>query len=101
MTSPLRRRDFLKSSAALAAAMSGGFGCVELASAAPIQVPTIDKLSVNVLVDSSFDLFARPSQAGGVSIAAPPRTDARSNLHSEWGLSLFLVSQRASEQRNL
>jgi len=101
MTATIRRRDFLKSSTAFAAATAGGFSCVELASAAPIQAPTVDKLSVQVLVDSSFDLFARPTQAGGVSVAPPPRTDARSNLHSEWGLSLFLASQRASEQRSL
>lgn len=101
MTDMIRRRDFLASSAAFAAAMAGTFGRIERASAAPIQVPTIDKLSVRVLVDSSFDLFARPAQAGGVSIAPPPRTDARSNLHSEWGLSLFLESERVSEQRTL
>src|SRR5215470_768064 len=101
MTDAIGRRDLLKRSAAFAAAMAGGFSCVELAGAAPIQAPTIDKLSVHVLVDSSFDLFAQPTQAGGVSVAAPPRTDARSNLYSEWGLSLFLASQQASEQRTL
>jgi len=52
-------------------------------------------------VDSSFDLFIRPAQAGGVTLAAPPRMDARANLHSEWGLSLFLESERSGEQRNL
>jgi 7,8-dihydropterin-6-yl-methyl-4-(beta-D-ribofuranosyl)aminobenzene 5'-phosphate synthase len=87
MTDMLRRRDFLKSSTAFAATMAAGFGCIEIASAAPIQAPTINKLSVHVLVDSSFDLFARPTQAAGVTVAAPPRTDARANLHSEWGLS--------------
>jgi 7,8-dihydropterin-6-yl-methyl-4-(beta-D-ribofuranosyl)aminobenzene 5'-phosphate synthase len=101
MTDAMRRRDFLKSSTAFAVAAAGGFCCIELASAAPIQAPMVDKLDVHVLVDSSFDLFARPTQAGGVSIAPPPRTDARSNLHSEWGLSLLLASRRAGEQRNL
>jgi 7,8-dihydropterin-6-yl-methyl-4-(beta-D-ribofuranosyl)aminobenzene 5'-phosphate synthase len=101
MTDMLRRRDFLKSSTAFAATMAGGFGCIEIASAAPIQAPTVNKLSVHVLVDSSFDLFARPTQAAGVTVAAPPRTDARANLHSEWGLSLFLTSERSSEHRTL
>ena len=40
------RRKFLKTSAALAGAAASGFSCVELASAAPIQVPTVDKLSM-------------------------------------------------------
>jgi TAT (twin-arginine translocation) pathway-exported protein len=35
----LKRRDFLKASAALAgAAAASGFSCVEIASAAPIEV---------------------------------------------------------------
>jgi 7,8-dihydropterin-6-yl-methyl-4-(beta-D-ribofuranosyl)aminobenzene 5'-phosphate synthase len=101
MVEGIWRRDFLKSSTAFAAVMAGGFRCAELASAAPIQAPTVDKLSAHIVVDSSFDLFARPVQASGVSIATPPRMDASRNLHSEWGLSLFLQSQRAAEQRTL
>ena len=39
----LKRREFLKASAALAAASAaGGFGCVEIADAAAIQVPVVD-----------------------------------------------------------
>ena len=71
MTENIARRDFLKASAAFAAA--GAFSCVEIASAAPIAVPTVDKLSIKVLVDSSFDQFFRPKQAGGVSITPLPR----------------------------
>jgi 7,8-dihydropterin-6-yl-methyl-4-(beta-D-ribofuranosyl)aminobenzene 5'-phosphate synthase len=95
------RRDFLKSSVAVAAAIAGGFSGIERAAAAAIEVPTVDTLSARVVVDSSFDLFARPAKFAGVSIAPPPRTDVRRNLHSEWGLSLFLESQRANEQRTL
>ncbi len=40
------------------AAAAGGFSCVEVASAAPIEVPTIDRLSVRVLVDSASDVFS-------------------------------------------
>jgi 7,8-dihydropterin-6-yl-methyl-4-(beta-D-ribofuranosyl)aminobenzene 5'-phosphate synthase len=99
MISALRRRDFLKISTAFAAAAAEGFRCVELASAAPIQAPVVDKLSAHVLVDSSFDLFARPTQMTGISVAPPPRSTTTRNVHSEWGLSLYLQSQQASEQR--
>jgi len=59
----LKRRDFLKASAALAgAAAAGGFTCVEIASAAPIERPTIDKLTIRVLVDGAFDTFSRPQR---------------------------------------
>lgn len=103
MTRDLDRRDFLKASAALAgAATANAFSCVEIASAAPIEVPTVDKLSIRVLVDSSFDQFLRPKQANGVSLVPLGRSaDFRKSLHNEWGLSLWLESQAAGNQRTL
>jgi 7,8-dihydropterin-6-yl-methyl-4-(beta-D-ribofuranosyl)aminobenzene 5'-phosphate synthase len=103
MTDTLRRRDFLKASAAFAgAAAASGFTCVEIASAAPIQAPVVDRLAVRVLIDGSFDNFFRPGKVNGVSVEpAPRRQDYRRSLHNQWGLSLFLESQRASEQRNV
>ena len=60
--SDLKRREFLKASAAFAAASAaGGFGCSEIASAAPIQVPTIDKLTMRVLIDQAHYQFLRGS----------------------------------------
>lgn len=103
MTRDLARRDFLKGSAAIAgAAAAGAFSCVEIASAAPIEVPVVDKLSIRVLVDSSFDQFFKPKQAAGVSIAPPPRSaDYQRALHNEWGLSLWLESEAKGAQRTL
>ena len=101
MSDVIGRRTFLKSSIGIATAMAAWRGGMLRAEAAPIDVPTIDRLRARVLVDSSFDLFARPSSAAGVSIATPPRTDSSKNLHSEWGLSLHLQSERSGEQRNL
>ena len=103
MTDTLRRRDFLKASAAFAgAAAAGGFACVEIASAAPIEAPVVDKLAVRVLIDGSFDAFFRPGKVNGVSVEPAPRgRDYRRSLHNQWGLSLFLESQRAGEQRNV
>jgi 7,8-dihydropterin-6-yl-methyl-4-(beta-D-ribofuranosyl)aminobenzene 5'-phosphate synthase len=102
MTSSLRRRDFLKASAAIAGAAASGFKCVEIASAAPIDVPTIDKLSIRVLVDQQHDQFLRGSTVNGVVHEGPGparSADARNVLHNQWGLSLFLESQREQEQR--
>jgi 7,8-dihydropterin-6-yl-methyl-4-(beta-D-ribofuranosyl)aminobenzene 5'-phosphate synthase len=103
MTNSLKRREFLKGSAAVAgAAAMGGFSCVEIAGAAPIQAPVVDKLSIRVLIDGSFDLFLRPGKVNGVSIEPAPRQqDYRRSLHNQWGLSLFLESQRADEQRRV
>src|SRR5215475_11889750 len=103
MTDAVRRRDFLKGSAALAgAAAAGGFSCIEIASAAPIQPPVVDKLAVRVVIDGSIDNFFRPGKVNGVSVEPTPRrSDYRRSLHNQWGLSLFLESQRGDEQRKV
>lgn len=99
----LKRREFLKASAAFAAASAaGGFSCAEIASAAPIQVPTIDKLTMRVLIDQAHDSFLRGSTVNGVVHEGPGpgrSADARNVFHNQWGLSLFLESQRDQEQR--
>jgi 7,8-dihydropterin-6-yl-methyl-4-(beta-D-ribofuranosyl)aminobenzene 5'-phosphate synthase len=102
MSDAIKRREFVKNAVAFAgAAVAGGFGRSNPASAAVIQPPVVDKLRVNVLVDSSQDWFFKPSQVHGVSVQPGPRaTDFRRALHNQWGLSLFLESQRGSEQRN-
>jgi 7,8-dihydropterin-6-yl-methyl-4-(beta-D-ribofuranosyl)aminobenzene 5'-phosphate synthase len=37
----------------------GGFSCIEIACAALISPPVVDRLSVRVLIDGSFNLFRR------------------------------------------
>jgi 7,8-dihydropterin-6-yl-methyl-4-(beta-D-ribofuranosyl)aminobenzene 5'-phosphate synthase len=94
------RRDALKMSASFAlAAAAGGFSCVEMAKAGPIEVPTIDKLSVRVLVDSASDIFFKPQEVNGVKIEPGRPSDSKRPLHSEWGLSLLLEPQRGDEKR--
>jgi 7,8-dihydropterin-6-yl-methyl-4-(beta-D-ribofuranosyl)aminobenzene 5'-phosphate synthase len=99
----LKRRDFLKTSAAFAAASAaGGFRCVEFASAAPIPIPTIDKLTMRVLIDQVHDQYLRGGTLNGVVHEGPGPSrsaDARNVLHNQWGLSLFLETQRDAEQR--
>jgi 7,8-dihydropterin-6-yl-methyl-4-(beta-D-ribofuranosyl)aminobenzene 5'-phosphate synthase len=99
----IRRREFLQASAgAIAVAATGGLAALRHARAAAIDAPAVDRLSIRVLVDSSFDLFFRPAQVNGVSITPPPRTpDFRRTLHNEWGLSLWLESQRAGVDRTM
>ena len=86
MTSSFHRRDFLKASAAVAGAAVAGFKCVEIANAAPIDVPTIDKLSIRVLVDQQHDQFLRGSTVNGVVHEGPGpgrSADGRNVLHNE------------------
>ena len=94
------RRDALKMSAGFAlAAAAGGFSCIEMAKAGPIEVPTIDKLSVRVLVDSASDIFFRPQEVNGVKTEPGRSANSLRPLHSEWGLSLLLEPQRGDEKR--
>jgi 7,8-dihydropterin-6-yl-methyl-4-(beta-D-ribofuranosyl)aminobenzene 5'-phosphate synthase len=97
---PINRRDALKISAGFAAA-AGGFSCIELAKAGPIQVPVIDKLGVRVLVDSASDIFSKPVEVAGVKTEPGRSANSLRPLHSEWGLSLFLEPQRGDLKRTL
>jgi len=98
----VKRRDFLKTSAAFAAASAaGGFSCIEFASAAPIEAPLVDRVSMRVLIDGSFNLFLRPGEVKGVKIEPAPRADYRRALHNQWGLSLLVNSQKSSEQHTV
>ena len=70
-----------------------------MAKAGPIDVPTIDELSVRVLVDGASDLFFKPQEANGVKTEPGRSTDLKRPLHSERGLSLLLEPQRGDEKR--
>ena len=104
MPTSLDRRSFLKASTAFAGTAAAGFTCVEIAPAAPISVPTVDKLTMRVLVDQQHDQFLRGSTVNGVVHEGPGpgrSADARNVLHNEWGLSLYLESQRGQDQRTI
>ena len=98
----LKRRKFLKATAAVAGvAAAGGFTRAQFASAAPIEVPTIDKLAVRVLVDGAFDNFSRPQKVSGVTVEVGRSSDFRRPFHAQWGLSLWLESRRGADARTL
>lgn len=100
MAIPSGRREFLQTAAVLGGAAA--FGALRPARAATLDVPVVDKLAIKVLVDGAFDLFLRPGQVNGVSIApAGGFSDYRRSLHNEWGLSLWLESQRGDQRRNM
>ena len=102
MAHSLGRRAFLRTSAVLGgASVLGGVLPRGARAAGTLDVPVVDKLVVRVLVDSSFDNFFRPNEVNGVSVAAGRSVvDYRRSLHNEWGLSLWLESQLAQQQRN-
>jgi 7,8-dihydropterin-6-yl-methyl-4-(beta-D-ribofuranosyl)aminobenzene 5'-phosphate synthase len=96
----LTRRKFLQTSAAFTGALAAGFVCRSMA-AAPIAVPEVDKLQLQVLVDGAFDLFSRPQKVNGVTVDVLRSSDFRRPFHAQWGLSLMLDSQRGSDARTI
>jgi 7,8-dihydropterin-6-yl-methyl-4-(beta-D-ribofuranosyl)aminobenzene 5'-phosphate synthase len=100
MSKALGRRDFLVLSSA---ALMAQWELPGSARAAPLTTPVIDRLSVKVLTDSSYDTpRTSPSKwvkvrRVGISAAG----DYRKTLHNEWGLALALESQAGAETRNL
>jgi 7,8-dihydropterin-6-yl-methyl-4-(beta-D-ribofuranosyl)aminobenzene 5'-phosphate synthase len=97
----MRRREFLKTSAAFAGVAAAGFSCAEFAGAAPIEAPIVDKLNVYVLVDLTHNIFLRPTTFNGMMVRPAPRQkDYTKELHTQWGLSLFLESVKDGETRS-
>jgi 7,8-dihydropterin-6-yl-methyl-4-(beta-D-ribofuranosyl)aminobenzene 5'-phosphate synthase len=95
------RRDFLKASAAVAGAAGSGLACMQTASAASIAVPTVDKMTMQVLVDGAYDSFSRPQKVNGVVVEVVRSSDFARPFHAQWGLSLLLDSQRGSDARTI
>lgn len=102
MIAAINRRQLLSGAAALAAPL-GFLGSSSAQPSGTISVPIIDRLTVKVLTDSSYDTPRAPTSTwvkvrrAGLASAA----DFRKTLHNEWGLALALESQAGSETRNL
>src|SRR3977135_698476 len=71
-----------------------------LTTAQPFTPPTVERLSVRLIVDSYFDLFMPKATHPHVRIEHVSRTPGRetSTLAGEWGLSLHLESEKARDK---
>src|ERR1700688_2123580 len=100
MSDLIYRRDFLlMGSAAIAAQITL---CGRARAAAAMTVPVVDRLSVKVLTDSTYDTpRASPSKWVKVRrVGLSAVGDYRKTLHNEWGLALALESQAGAESKN-
>ena len=79
------------------------FRQVSAQSAPPGQIPTIDSLSIRVLVEHNHDAFLRAPAPKAVRVrrVGAAFDDPGRTLHSEWGLSLALESKAGAETRNV
>src|SRR4030081_741339 len=71
-----------------------------LTTAQPFTPPTVERLSVRLIVDSYFDLFMPKATHPHVRIEHVSRIPGRetSTLAGEWGLSLHLESETAGDK---
>jgi len=61
-------------------------------------VPTIDSLSIKVLMDGSHDIFLRAPVPNGLKLKRfNPAETFPKNLHNQWGLSLALESKTGAD----
>ncbi len=69
---------------------------------AAAKVPTVDSLTITVLMDSSHDIFLKPAAPKWVRVRRTPSVDDwRRTLHNQWGLSLGLESKAGAETRRV
>lgn len=98
----INRRQLLSGAAALAAPL-GFTASGNAQSGVALAAPVVDRLTVKVLTDSSYDTPRAPTsqwvKVRRAGLLAPG--NFRKTLHNEWGLALALESQAGSETRNL
>lgn len=90
------RRRFILASAACLAPLALPLNA---RAQVPIDVPTVDRLVVRVLTDSSYDT-PRPGDNRWVKVKRVgfyAKDDFRKALHNEWGLALALESRRGDD----
>jgi 7,8-dihydropterin-6-yl-methyl-4-(beta-D-ribofuranosyl)aminobenzene 5'-phosphate synthase len=102
MATELGRRQFLSGAAVAGAATLSGTGLwPRTARAQKLEVPEIDRLSIRVLLDSSHDIFLGAQKVAGVDMQRAAGAKFPKILHNQWGLSLFLESQRGIDERTV
>ena len=103
MSSALNRRGFLQSAAATGSFLACYGVADRSANAAPLKIvpPTVDKLSIQVVLDTNHDIFIDGAQAPGVGIERVRSLAAFKGrtLESQWGLSLHLTSTKGAKTK--
>jgi 7,8-dihydropterin-6-yl-methyl-4-(beta-D-ribofuranosyl)aminobenzene 5'-phosphate synthase len=103
MPFPLPRRQFLQQSGLFTGSVLSCSAVLDRKAAAQpvrLDVPVVDRLTIQVVLDGSHDVNISDAQVPGIAIkrvgSDPIR---RRTLQSEWGLALHLQSFKGSERR--
>jgi 7,8-dihydropterin-6-yl-methyl-4-(beta-D-ribofuranosyl)aminobenzene 5'-phosphate synthase len=98
------RRRFLQGSAFAALACTRMVRDASGAESPRIEAPVVDSLSIQVVTDGNHDIFTSSAQVPDVRVERVRGfrgAQERRVLRSEWGLSLWLASQRDAETRRI
>ena len=99
------RRRFLQGSGGLAAlACTRMVRAADGAAAPRIEAPVVDSLVIQVVTDGNHDIFISGAQVPGVRVERARGfrgAQERRVLRSEWGLSLWLTSQKGTEEKRV
>ena len=104
-TSGFNRRRSLQSAAATGSLLAC-YGIIDRTSyAAPLRIspPIVEKLTIQVVLDSNHDAYISGEQVPGLGVTRV-RTPAAFNgrtLESQWGLSLYLTSTKGTEIKRI
>jgi 7,8-dihydropterin-6-yl-methyl-4-(beta-D-ribofuranosyl)aminobenzene 5'-phosphate synthase len=101
MTRALSRRGFTHGAAI--GSFLACYGVVDPADAADVRIdpPTVDSLTIQVLLDGAHDIFISGAGVPDVKVErvrSPASFNGRT-LQSEWGLSLHLASAKGTETK--
>jgi 7,8-dihydropterin-6-yl-methyl-4-(beta-D-ribofuranosyl)aminobenzene 5'-phosphate synthase len=103
MRSPIGRRSFMRSAAATGSFLAC-YGVVDRGNAAmPVHItpPVVDKLTIQVVTDSSRDIAMAGEHVPGITVERVGSSASSDNgmLENQWGLSLHLVSSQGPQTR--
>ncbi len=96
------RRQFLQTTAALGGSLAvSGMGAAAIANPLLADVPVVDQVIIREITDNQHNIFLRPLQAPGLTVARTgfPAAPQGKTLESEWGLALYIESKKASETK--
>lgn len=98
----LDRRQFLQTTAALGGSLAAaGVGAKAIAKPLLPDVPTVDQVVVREITDNQHNIFLKPLQAPGLTVARTgfPAAPQGKTLESEWGLALHIESKKGDQTK--
>ncbi len=96
------RRRFLQTTAALGGSIAlSRVGAAAISKPLLADVPIVDQVIIREITDNQHNIFLKPLQAPGLTVARTgfPAAPQGKTLESEWGLALHIESKKGGESK--